>query len=1074
MLGEKFLHRALGRWSSHPHWVRWRRRWMVAVLGGASTLLLGFSVYALARPGVAAWALRGFSRHASLWAIAISCVMGALLSLGLTACWSQLQRAGRLVSGGRGTRDRWVWVLVGVSLLVGLGGPLAAIVYRERLATELRVVLQALALVPFLCVVAALSALRAQTDDAEERTRVPLVGLLFGIATALAGLTVVHDLAATWQDNTWRALIAKWIPWYARLERPFLGLLLLLPLAFLLGALWRVWLVAAPDAHDDAGKGLLARIWAWLKRLFTFGGSTTETNDPRPSWLGDVLGDAFGPDDVTRRQEIGDAERDSAAQGLRALFGGEAPTTAQSRALHRFERAWTRAHDDDTFRTRVSSDILLEGELGAGRTATALAAASTAVVGRGQDVLWVVADERAESRTKRLFDTTLEAAGLHPYVTAASLDESVWRAICEGGREGQLLPNIHLVTLPEAEHWLYGGAMLTHEERHHRGQFLRGLQVVVVDDLDAFDEAERSHLAVFLDKHRLLLASSGITPQVLVTTAPLSDLGRDIVCGRLFDEIEFHQVDNAFTLAPRGPLRWWELSLSGDEAGATADGLVARALEQGLGVAIFRDRADEDLRRREGARLSAHAREGGFVRILSDPRDLPRDEAQRVDLIVAPRAGALDARIARRFMGHEQTLLVRVPSYTYVPSTRTGTVPLIAARGSVGLMGAHLRSLFVYLPTGMPLRESFWQRLGLSADRLDATHEGQHVEARLLHDGPNGDARYSERTWPWIEGLRLPEILRRVDVRHLEAPGQVLAAGAAPGEIVMPPQSEVDREAGRLATWHASDGRSLGRVQDLAYLHDLALRRGQRSFRAQGGPRTIDGELQLTAMSARGDGADPVWPVRRLSCVIESPQVTLLGGGPDHGLQWLRVERAEGAWTAEVVLTGLFDGRGLLTEITDHRFTYAADVAALLLRPKDRGHDPEEAALRAGLTGTWSTTTPSFSPEWSLAFAHALGARMPGFLRLAQVLAFVPDSDALADVLLLLIEPRGSGRTASQTLDRVLLDPTERRALLDAARRLLEDAQKASQPRNRARRLALVEYDPSGGWEVGRIATGLR
>ena len=100
--------------------------------------------------------------------------------------------------------------------------------------------------------------------------RRPIWLILAILVLGLTALTLLYDIAAAFHQTALHQTLQRFLPFYSRLERPFVGLLLLLPLVLVLLAIWQLWpkVVSTPKIHGpvvaptQVPRGLLARVTA--------------------------------------------------------------------------------------------------------------------------------------------------------------------------------------------------------------------------------------------------------------------------------------------------------------------------------------------------------------------------------------------------------------------------------------------------------------------------------------------------------------------------------------------------------------------------------------------------------------------------------------------------------------------------------------------------------------------------------------------------------------------------------------------------------------------------------------------
>ncbi|MCC7139405.1 MAG: hypothetical protein IT460_13360 [Planctomycetes bacterium] len=1100
MKPDRFRDKVLGRWSSHPDALvaRARRaaRWAFVPLG----VVVAAAASSLLDQGGIGRLFRDAGGWFDLTVGAVGAALAFLLGAGLTARLSDVQLTRRQASEDATESSRLLWVLVGACFALGLLGPLLSWLLRDSAPFVARAALQGLAVLPLVGVLVFLGAVSARDD------RSPLVALVALVLGSVALLTMLHDLGVAWRQSWLRDAIAWVLPaFYRRLERPFLGIFLLAPLSILLGATLRLWRATDPrraPAPTDAKLSLWQRLWRWLKGLFARKPRRTGAPEaPRvptpPPWVAELREGLGLRDDVVRLElprtsppvaamlpgaaaegadePVGDgagpgatADPEAARRALRLFFGAVVPTADQVRVLERFDAAWREALGEAAEQGvsavgSVSPDLVVHGVEGSGRTTALMACAVYAALARGQRVLWLASDEeRAASVLERL-RALLARDDLDAYVGAERLAVGLRRAV-EGPVPDAADPRILVSTPVEAERHLYGS-----EDEESGGSapvrdVLLSVEVLLVDD--ALDGAgvTRDHVPFLLAKHRLVLDGHGLVPQVVASCPRLARVGATLVARRFLSEAAGSER-NVIALDPPPPDEAWLLPLRLKRDEKSVPALVAWCVERRQHVVVHRPGLSKALR-------EALAREWGrgteLVRVVARPDEATARTAGTADVVVVAGGSAYLAAAFRRGFGHPNTVLVPIVYLDDPPAADTeGVVPVLVGADAPAFGLVHLRSVLRMLPPGVPTAASAWASLGFEPNRLPVRPSASRVEASFRFDTAARERFPADALDDYVVTERAARQAAPVDPRR--APHVEVALARDPGDprrLVLAPTAPEDAGsvAARTLHWADPDGTSLEATSDLALLEDLSILRDGETFVRAAGP-TARPPLRVTGRRLDPHGRTPRRPVVDLSVRVEAATAEALGGGADAGLQWLTLVPSAGStWPVEAELTGLLDEEGDETLLDPVRFRYAARVHVVLLVPRRAGGARGEAALSPEavgglLSGVFSTRVGAagapVSPTLGAALEHALDRRLPGWRAWARTAAYRLTGRAarLGAAAWVLVEPLDAGRTVVATLDALLAEPGERRALLDAATWFLERAAAAPDRRTFVRRL---------------------
>jgi len=1028
--------------------------------------------------------------------------LGALLTLSLVARTAELQSSGGSdaqegsapVSGRiypRSTRGEQALerVLIVTALALGFLGPVLAFSLREAGRWNgVRFACHLFALFPLVGLLVAMQYIgRGRTHGTDTPKRRPIWLILASLTLALLVLTLLHDLAFTVQNSELTRLLSPLVPaWYRDLGQPLLGVLLLAPVGYALLAIWRLFPAypsavkrSRPDGTPETGEPadsepVWQAIWNWIKRLFVPEGAQQppQDQDRWPAWLDDLLEDLppgcrLAPAIVTRSlieapnteprsvsepparlgpvrlRTIGGAAISDASE-LAPLFGGVIPTTDQVALFRRFRDSYQEViregWEAGGRRAREpSADLLVEGDPGSGRTTTLIACAIYAALGRGQRVLLVVPNAQRERIVQKRIVAALTAMHLHHYLHAEIITgPAVARWLAPGLDQPAVVPQILLGTLDAVETHLYGAAVASDDHSDRLRRLLMLLEVVLVDDFMDFDDAQRSHLPLLLDKQRLLLEADFMPLQAVVVCPQLAPIGRVTLGTRLYTERLLQLDRNVLRLRPRQSGPAWRVDLEADAPRETVDQLVVWCLRHGLDVVLYRRGIDESERLRQESDLRDKAGGEPRLAVLSDLDQSFGFAAEQVEAVFYQVAAHQDICVALRLhVGGADSVIFSVrPTDEVRDAPVDGIVPVVAARSAQPLLIAHLQSVARWLRRETPISQTAWSQFGIAFDGLPPAFPAPAPQLRLRHDAwEHGEPAYHTALWPYAIVQRSQRLAARpVDtftlpdetfslVQHRHQPEYFIARveSSVSGVAARPPGT-------RYAQWYTSAGQSLDRRTDLAHARELRLSHGTEAFVPQPDMRPFGEHCRLTTQHWRGDGGDAYLPVYTLVWHLEDAVFIPQGGGPAHGLQWFHLQTpGDEPVLVEATIERLMNEYGVETPIQRIQFTYPARLSGLLLAPSEIDGDLATALTRT-FAGQWGTAGSfAWSPVLTGAINYALHARLPGLSYFAPTLTFWLDAEQppLCDAVTWIIEPTDVGRTVLPVLGRLLSDSRE-------------------------------------------------
>jgi hypothetical protein len=1067
---ENFRDKVLGAWSSHHHWTRRRQR--LFALAVFLPLAVALVAALIAAADIEHWAsmLRQRAAWLTVLGAAFTFALAALMSLSLCgriAAWQSTHGGPRFGDAVTHSVDPWV---LGAAIVLGAAGPF----FLSRLTfvpASIRFLLLCFAVFPLAGLLLALRVLARHDppDEAAQRARRrPIWLLLLLMVLALWAVTVVHDLGVIYERTAWRAWAAQWIPWYASLDQPLLGMAALLPVAFVVFVLWELWPAAAPLSSGGGAKpasaGAARKRSSWGRRIvgffrWLFGLPEPAAPPPEPAppaWLNDLFEDLgqSGPAElVTLPPE--ETSPPSGRDDLKFLFGGHVPTADQLEVYERFHSYHRRLIEsgDGADGAEFGADLVVLGNPGSGKTTALTACAVYAALVRGQRVLFLVPTLLRQEAILERIEAFLRQLSLHYYVKAAvATDEAVARWL----HGGEPAPHILISTPPAAERHLYAFRGLRGQLPALR-RLLRLCEVVIVDDFLDLEDAPRSHLAFLLDKQRLLLAAEGLPLQVLLSCGRLTSLGEEILGKRLFTIREFDPARNAMAIKPPSGARAWRVRLETADVPGTVEAMVEWCLEHGLDVVLYRRGIDEDERRRQEAAFAVKGR--GRIAVLSDlDRPLAAISPLEVDAVFYQEAAHEDLCLAlRRHAGHDETVIFSIAPHGAEKEPQPAVVPVVADRTTAPLQADHLRGLARLLRPWTPIPSRLWGRLGLEPSGLPIwPPEVRRASPWFDMDAWN-EREYQRELWAYIclgEEWDRPHAVRATELAEscwgVYASPNRSRLGA--GRAAEPDRATArfDRRRARRAAWFDGDVQLVeAGSTDLAHQHQLRILWGRRSIVLQAIQQAPDGSIRLFGDVWHGNGVDRYLPVFDLRwSVPEGCRAANLWGGPDDGLQWFELhgDDAEISVTARIV--GQMSDYGQVTAISPVEFQYDARLAGLVVGPG--AIDDPGRAIAAAAAGDWATNQDHgrFSPALTGALNFALRRKAPGLPYFARVAAFqlAGDSADVGRAVVWMLEPTSGGRTASSLIAAMLRHREELAALLESAQWFLAQLGKDELP----------------------------
>ena len=713
---------------------------------------------------------------------------------------------------------------------------------------------------------------------------------------------------------------------------------------------------------------------------------------------------------------------------LTAIEGRTArPTEDQIGALKEFDERHDealRATDREGLCVYPSSDLIVSGPQGSGRTTLLLACALRAVVLRGQSVLLLVSSPaRAVLHVQRLREAA-ERSGVGWHVSVGMLDRNEVLSWSNSDPDTEVRAEIGRVDSPERmsssagvslpfkdilvgtphdyERCLYGPDGDSEVKR----RMLLRLQVVLVDDVTELDPREQRHLPFVLDKHRLVLGAEFMPVQFVAVTPPLSKTAAESLGERLFGQRERAR---AVELRPwEGPVPW-VVDASYDTPAVAVEELARVCVELGLDVVIHQPASSKD------DRSSLQARLGGGranLAIVADFDELRPDQPIRAGAaIYQATAGQSHVLALRSHVAGDDVLVVRVAvdaPGTFALDERRTTIPVLPGYASPAFFVAHARSALHHLAPRVPVSRDLWSRcgLGVAGSLHGAVHRPNDFRAMpgavLALDPPESDtkgyAAARDQEWAWVAvDVENPEsefANRRPDAQPVEMyrpvdRGQSLRLSTPGSQVSFGKEYEGSQA---IADWSTNRGDASDRM-DLAFadtlLHPPV---GERSL----WPTVIrhrDGKIHMEGEPYRHRGSGefflPMWEVS--VDIPDDAEATAAGAAAESmALYQVQASRMGSLPRSEFGLVGVYDEVGSRSVRGSIKLAYDSMHYALVLQPQVHGEEPMLHALK----GRWDSQLLSSEPArccWpalGVVLTAALRSRMPSLFEFCRLIAF--------------------------------------------------------------------------------------
>ena len=876
---------------------------------------------------------------------------------------------------------------------------------------------------------------------------------------ALCILSLLTDVHALIRRMDW----LKSVPLVQAGTLRLILLATLFPLSAICFSIWEIFRKAVPCEEVETGGGPETSVEKkpWYRRLwdFFFGREEKQTDDIEspPKWVAPlrkhlkdaVPGIQIGEVEPLVGHDV--AQIDEKNSELALLMGGIKPTTDQSRFYRTLKDAYcdrvagvkkSTEHGTDALHC-YSPDIILQGDIGSGRTEALVAAALYGALVRGQNVIFVTNSQRLSELVAGKINARLQALMLQNYVQCFQLTSCPW----ELDETHRGLPCIYVGTPGAIEHHLFDSpGRINDTVSPCQRRFVQETDLLLFDDMSELDVEVRAHLVFIIDKLRLLYASEDIVPQFVFATCRLHKIGEDKFIKRFFDGIEddFNHT-NLILLRNRPAEKGWTLSIHTNFAVAPEDvckRVVKWCMLNRLSVLLYRKGV--------GHGFCADYKERIKKELLKDtanppPQDVLQSLSDRLSVV-----SSLDGSDAE--LGHSQSsdvgavlyfpeltgescMAIRLnlaggePVFIRIlecPDTVSGylpgSVPLLPNNTAVPLRNAHLKSVIRFIPQGTPIKAVVWNNFGIDAGsarvgniQTRGTETWFFDKWRDEQDSFMVQERDSAMA-DMVDLFTLPE-MDGYDVVRTDD-GQRLVFGKVENDDSVKKASHLLWIKDRNNT----DSFIKGLKTDIAHANVLTVAYDGETYTVDelvpiG--RGTEKKYRIVAKMWNGDGNDWELPIKTFSWEVEPVCAPTAVVRYDHVVEFKLPLNRNRYRSVSVSIDGLcsFNGRNSGCEAAD--FEYSVRYAGFALCPAGIEKSAIGAYTQATLVGKWTTSLEcGFSPVATHLFTAAFKRLLPDLPFFATCPVFFTKNrpDAVAEAVMWVIEPINSGETAYPVL----------------------------------------------------------
>lgn len=865
-----------------------------------------------------------------------------------------------------------------------------------------------------------------------------------------------------------------------------------------------------PDAEKrkrKKKKSIWKRLFGWVAYLNPFRKrakksaaaedaelDATKDREPEPDWVLDVLqeiGLEHGDVEI-RRTRRGDrarwvnAELDSKEELRNCwLFGTRIrPTIDQALAVNDFIDLGVPARSLTAVEHPVNPpamDLIVDGEVGAGRTTAVMAMAAHTLVARGQRAVVLTPSDSRAVAWERRFRRLLKELGFLRFTSVFNLSTHKGQRVqeMESWLDGaEPFPNIFIGTAEQFQLWFQGQ---TNRRKQQSRQLLPLLEVIFVEDFFEHDPLVQQHLPFMLDAHRLILHAFSSRLQTVVTLPSLGEFAAKRVIGRLFPQV-IDPADHRARVRMRHNVRGWRIVVPADDPRDTLVKMAVRSLQRERDVLVFQKEGDprrlSALRTEINSRVPSAKRES--LQVYGDLDELSSEDVNPAGVILTISHMEDSIGYALQAWGNREECVVFqiMPKDSIIVSASPGGIcPILASRDARGFLVDHLSGALACIPERWPIPLKAWQLIGLLPGMVAVSDERiRRVLASFSVDQrDSGDEARDAADFIYLDELRaLPgeELGPRTITRYPGRAGRIASTPGRPFGIQLELFHDTDRvDLGTCEvrwTRHEESRAELDR-SDLRHLVDFRYRRGEGFLVPTDFRYDEEDGYEFVTTFAIGAGFDAIYPKWSFhwSGLPRANHIQIRGGG-SHPIRYFTVDLDDFG----LLLCGIserFNDLGQLEEISPPiKFAYRARVTGILLSATDYDGDPGELAQQLlDLRWTSEDKEAERARYLTLAFERAFRRVMPGYENYGRCVA-LELTGGLAkygEAVVWILENDTSGQSVSDAVMALLDDQKYWRGRLfgEANRTLEYIEQKSDQPaRDRAARV-LAKLDLGSG-----------
>ncbi len=1046
-----------GKWSSHPVALKRQRLWLfgIGLLPLLALVVIGFVAFSDFRSWIDLIIHPG--RAVKLVAVALSFFVGVIGTVALTNLMGRV---------GVGNRDLGQERLEISKTIVFVGSFLWLLPWAATFLPSVHgrgplvFLLSLLCFVPLgLILLLVLFGGRNAQPPGTILKRRKFWFALGSFFAALCVLSLLTDVHALIRRVSW----LKSVPLVQASTLRIILLATLFPLSTICFSIWEIFKKAVPcekeTAHDEPEKD---KKKPWYRRLWEyFFGEEEKQEEEAPShpkWA-DTLREHIAKS--VAGVQVGEVEPlvgldvasiDEENPELALLMGGIDPTDDQSEFYKQLKDAYcdrvagAKKITDKGIESIhcASPDIILQGDIGSGRTEVLIAAALYGALARGQNVLFVTNCQRLSELVVEKINNRLQSLLLQNYVQCFLLSSSPW--MLDETQRG--LPCIYVGTPGAVEQYLFDSpGRINDTFSPYQRRFVQETDLLLFDDITELDVEVRAHLVFIIDKLRLLYASEDIVPQCVFVTRRLHKIGSAKVIKRLFDGIEdVFNGKNLIVLRNRPAEKGWKLSIHTNFAAKPEEvckKVVKWCLLNRLNVLLYRKGV--------GREFCTDYRERIKKELLQDkanppPQDVLQNLSNRLSVVSS--LDGSDAELARsqsadvgavlyfpeltgeccmairlNLAGGEPIFIRILECPATVAESLPGSIPLLPNNTAVPLRNAHLKSVIRFIPQCTPIRAVVWNNFGVDAGSariggiqtkeaetwiFDQWRDEQDAFMVQERDSAMSD-RIDLSVLPSMDGY---DIIRTGD-------GQRLVFGKVENDDSIKDESHLlwIRDANNTDSYIKGLKTDIAHANVMTSAYDGETYTIDRLVAIEQG--SAKKEYRIIAKMWNGDGNDREMPIKTFSWEVESVCAPTAVALHNHLVEFKLPLKRNRYRSVSVSINGFcsFNGQKRGEDPVD--FKYSVRYAGFALCPAGIDTRVIGAYTQSTLVGKWMTSPEcGFSPVATHLFAAAFKRLLPDlpFFATCPVFFTKDRQDSVAQAVMWVIEPINSGETAYPVL----------------------------------------------------------